>query len=112
MYQYKAEIIRVVDGDTLWLDVDLGFDVRRKDSFRLYGIDAPELSTDAGKTAKAWLEDAVSGGIDMLTTYKDTREKYGRYLGTLWKNGRNLNQAMVDAGHAVKYSGGSRTIKQ
>ncbi|HET7110212.1 MAG TPA: thermonuclease family protein [Gemmatimonadales bacterium] len=112
MYQYRADVIRIVDGDTLHLDVDLGFDIRRADTFRLYGINAPELSTAEGLAAKDWLTDQLAGGIDMVTTHKDTREKYGRYLGTLWVDGVNINEAMVEAGHAVPYSGGSRTIEQ
>jgi micrococcal nuclease len=111
MYQYRASVIRVVDGDTLWLDVDLGFDVKRRDSFRLYGINAPELSTPEGVAAKVWLEGQLAGGIGMVTTHKDQREKYGRYLATLWVGGVNINEAMVEAGHAAPYSGGSRTIE-
>lgn len=110
MFQYRATVIRIVDGDTLHLDVDLGFDVRRQDSFRLYGINAPEMSTEEGKAAKVWLAEALKDGVDMVTTHKDQREKYGRYLATLWVDGRNVNQEMVKAGHAVPYAGGSRTI--
>jgi micrococcal nuclease len=111
MYQYRCSIIRIVDGDTLHLDVELGFDVRRQDSFRLYGINAPEMSTEEGKTAKAWLEDQLKGGLTMVTTHKDQREKYGRYLATLWVGSTNVNEAMVEAGHAVPYFGGSRTME-
>jgi endonuclease YncB( thermonuclease family) len=108
MYQYKAKVIRIVDGDTLHLEVELGFDVTRKDSFRLYGIDAPELNTDAGKAAKVWLAEALTQGVLIITTHKDDREKYGRYLATLWIDQKNVNEAMVAAGHAVAYSGGKR----
>ena len=117
MYQYAAEIIRIVDGDTVHLDVALGFDVRRQDSFRLYGINAPEISTPEGRTAKAWLEAVLHDGLDMVTTHKDQREKYGRYLATLWVRAEdgahliNVNELMVKEGHAVPYSGGSRTIE-
>jgi micrococcal nuclease len=110
MYQYRCQILRIVDGDTIHLDVDLGFDVRRKDSFRLYGINAPEMSTGEGEAARDWLVEQLAHGIDMLTTHKDQREKYGRYLATLWVDGKNINEEMVKAGHAVPYAGGSRTI--
>lgn len=102
MYTYRASVIRVVDADTVWLEVDLGFDVRRRDSFRLYGINAPEMSTPEGVAAKAWLAKALPGDL-IVTTEKDRREKYGRYLATLWVGQVNINQALVDAGHAVAY---------
>lgn len=112
MYQYRAEVIRVVDGDTLHLDVDLGFDVKRKDSFRLYGINAPEKNTPEGMAAKEWLEAILTDGPTFrtitITTHKDQREKYGRYLATLWIGERNINETMIDQGFAVPYSGGAR----
>jgi len=108
MYQYRAAVLKVVDGDTVHLDVELGFDVRRRDSFRLFGINAPEMSTPEGVAAKDWLIEALKPGLDMVTTHKDDREKFGRYLGTLWVKGKNLNEAMIEAGHAVAYSGGKR----
>lgn len=103
MYEYRATVIRVVDADTLWLDADLGFDIKRKDSFRLYGIDAPELPTPEGLTARDWLIERLTRGPLTITTYKDRRERYGRYLATLWIEGVNLNEAMIEAGHAVPY---------
>lgn len=109
MYQYRAEVIRIVDGDTLHLKVDLGFDVTRSDSFRLYGINAPEMSTPEGKAARAWLVEILKDHPTIVvTTHKDDREKYGRYLGTLWLGSQNVNEAMVAVGHAVPYSGGAR----
>ena len=59
IYIYKAELIRVIDGDTVELIIDLGFDTSRHERFRLYGIDAPEVNTAAGKEAKAWLWEAL-----------------------------------------------------
>lgn len=105
MYEYRATIIRIVDADTVWLEVDLGFDVKRKDSFRLYGINAPEMSTAEGVNAKMWLTEYLKGGPLVITTEKDRREKYGRYLATLWVGGQNVNQALIEAGHAVPYQG-------
>ncbi len=107
IYEYKASVIRVVDGDTLWLDVELGFDVRRKDSFRLYGINAPEMNTPEGHAAKDWLiariQQAIAGGIFRIQTDKDKREKFGRYLVTLYDDLQNINQEMIAEGHAVAY---------
>lgn len=55
MYDYRATVIRVVDGDSVWLDVDCGFDVRLRMSIRLAGLTAPELSTHEGQAARAWM---------------------------------------------------------
>jgi micrococcal nuclease len=103
MFQYRAEVIKVVDGDTVWLSVDLGFDVKRRDSFRLYGINAPEMSTEAGVAARQHLVDLLAPGLSMVTTRKDRREKYGRYLATLWVGGEDMNKRMVADGHAIAY---------
>lgn len=114
MYQYASRVIRVVDGDTLWLETDLGFDVVRKDSFRLTGINAPEMSTPEGKLAKTWLENRLRDvPLLIVTTQKDKKEKYGRYLATLWDGfGKptSINQEMIDAGHAVIYPAPSPAV--
>ena len=89
IYIYKAELIRVVDGDTVDLVIDLGFDTSRKERFRLYGVDAPEMNTKEGKEAKAWLEDAIRPPepIYVQTIQLETkakRDKYGRFLAVLY----------------------------
>jgi micrococcal nuclease len=88
IYIYKAELIRVVDGDTVDLIIDLGFDTSRKERFRLYGIDAPEMNTAAGKDSKKWLWDALQPleAIYVQTIQLPTkakRDKYGRFLAVL-----------------------------
>lgn len=104
MYEYKARIVKVVDADTVWADVDLGFDVRRKDSFRLFGIDAPEMGTPEGVAAKAFLEGHIRvGDVITVRTEKDRREKFGRYLANLYVGDLHLNAALIDAGHATVY---------
>lgn len=103
MYEYRALILRVVDGDTVHADVDLGFDAHQRMTLRLAGINAPEMGTPEGVAAKQWLADALLGahaGPLTIRTVKDRREKYGRYLATLYVNGVDLNEAMVAAGHA------------
>jgi micrococcal nuclease len=119
IYIYKASLIRVVDGDTVDLIIDLGFDTSRHERFRLYGIDAPELRTAAGKKAKAWLEDAL---IPLETIYVQTlqhktkakRDKYGRFLAVLYSEFgdvrtklpegslalESINSQMIEVGHA------------
>ncbi|MCA1572472.1 MAG: thermonuclease family protein [Chloroflexi bacterium] len=103
MYEYSARLIRVIDGDTVHLDVDLGFDVKRRDSFRLYGIDTPELPTPEGKAAAARLVELLAAGPIILRTVKDKREKFGRYLGLLEVDRVDVNARLVEEGHAVLY---------
>ena len=96
IYIYKAELIRVVDGDTVDLIIDLGFDTSRKERFRLYGIDAPEMNTAQGKEAKAWLEDALMplDAIYVETIQLETkakRDKYGRFLAVLYDDLSNID---------------------
>lgn len=98
----------VVDGDTMHVGVDLGLDVAINITLRLYGINAPEMSTQAGKDAKAWALEWFAqhcpDGQFVVQTVKDSREKYGRYLATvIAPDGHNYNMDIVAAGHAVPY---------
>jgi micrococcal nuclease len=111
-YTYAVVVHRVVDGDTLNLDLALGFDVWMQDqNIRLAHIDAPEMPTEAGKAAKVYLE-SLLGPLPaklVMMSLKDAQDKYGRYLGVfLTPSGVNVNEAMVAAGHAVPYEGGAR----
>lgn len=110
MYEYAATVLRIVDGDTLHATIDLGFDQRVDKTLRLAGIDAPEKNTPEGFAALAWLEQrlALSGMRVLITTEKDRREKYGRYLAWLVDGEDSINMQMIDAGHAVPYDGGKR----
>jgi micrococcal nuclease len=118
VYEYRVRIVRVVDGDTLHADVDLGFDSHQLMTLRLLGIDAPEIRTEAGRAAKQFLQGLVDraslAGV-IVETVKDRREKYGRYLATLRANQDrsfadppSFNQQLIDAGHARPYDGGTR----
>jgi micrococcal nuclease len=120
IYIYKAELIRVVDGDTVDLIIDLGFDTLKRERFRLYGIDAPELNTLAGKAAKAWLWEALQPleAIYVQTIQLSTkakRDKYGRFLAVLYDDlgdidanrpmktpasPASINAQMIAEGHA------------
>ena len=92
MFSYQAKLIEVIDGDTVDLLVDLGFGIHVKERFRLYGIDAPEMPSEAGKIAKAYLESLImdATGDLYVATIKTTRrpqektDKYGRYLAILY----------------------------
>lgn len=107
MYEYRARLVRVVDGDTLDLCVDVGFGWSFVDRFRLAGLNAPELATPEGKAARAWVEnwlneaDADDPWPLVVRTQRDRREKFGRYLGTVSIGGRQLNADLIAAGHAV-----------
>lgn len=108
-FSYGAWLTGLVDGDTLHCGVDLGMDVATNQTVRFYGINAPEMSTDAGKVAKAyaadWFAQNCPDGKFVLQTVKDKREKYGRYLGVIYALGgaTSLNDLMVSSGNAVAY---------
>lgn len=108
-FTYNAWLVDLVDGDTLHCGVDLGLDVAMNVTVRFYGINAPEMSTAAGKTAKQyaadWFAAHAADGKFVLQTVKDKREKYGRYLGLIVPvdGSTNLNDLMVSSGNAVTY---------
>jgi len=107
MYEYQAKIIRVVDGDTVNVEIDLGFNINFTQPLRLHGINAPELSTDEGKVIRDILKQKIEGKIVTIQTIKDRKEKYGRYLATLILPGfaPDINQWLVNEGYAVLYKG-------
>ena len=116
MYEYACKVERVVDGDTVDVVLDLGFDILYKSRVRLYGIDTPESRTRdldekaRGKLATAFLKEAVDCGkqIVIQTKLKDSRGKFGRVLGEVIIDGVNINVKMVDENHAVAYYGQSK----
>ena len=118
MYEYRVEIVRVVDGDTVEVDIDLGFGVwLKKQRVRLYGIDTPESRTrdlnekKYGLMAKEYLKERISNGA-ILKTRLDGKGKYGRILGefiVLDNEVRvNVNQEMIDKHYGVAYYGQSK----
>ena len=118
MYEYKVKITRVVDGDTVDAEVDLGFDTFIKDRIRLMGLDTPESRTRnkkekaLGLAAKAYLKELLkeNKGDIILRTSKEGKGKFGRILGTLliYDGKTNVNQMLIDEGHARDYFGGSK----
>lgn len=85
MYRYRAEIVRVIDGDTVILKIDLGFHLTFEQRVRFYGVNAPELRTDEGKLAKTELETAFPVGAKVIfESYRDKPDKYGRLLGNIY----------------------------
>ena len=100
LYRYRATVVHVVDGDTIDVDIDLGFfTVLHKQRIRLHGIDAPEVrgrERYAGLESKAWLEQNIGGKEIELVTFKDAKGKYGRWLGVIYFNKQNINQLLVE----------------
>lgn len=104
---YMAHVSHVHDGDTLQVRVDLGFDTFRDITIRLDGIDAPELPTPEGIRSRNFLRDLLfEKNVDIETRGKN--EKYGRLLATVWFEGVNVNQLLVDKGLARPYHGERR----
>lgn len=111
MHKYKVKSVRkVVDGDTVDIEIDLGFYISKVERIRLKGIDAPETRTSdssertRGKASKRWLEEQLSNYSELtVETFKD--DKYGRMLGILYKDNQttSLNEMMLTANLAEKY---------
>jgi micrococcal nuclease len=108
VYEYNAIVVSVYDGDTFRADVDLGFGTWLKNQpIRVHGIDTPELGTVEGKAARyeALLLLPVGSKVT-LRTFKDAREKYGRYLGKVTlPDGSDYATALVEKGLAKPYFG-------
>ena len=118
MYEYRASLVRIIDGDTIDVDLDLGFDVvLKKQRIRLYGINTPESRTrdleekKYGLAAKARLAELIANADDLtIKTSVDgkARGKYGRILGTIFADDVNLNTTLITEGQAVVYYGGAK----
>jgi len=116
MYEYRCIIIKVIDGDTADVDIDLGFGVwMKKQRIRFYGIDTPESRTrdleekKYGLMAKEMvLAHLPIGSTQILRTHKDGVGKYGRILGSFVVGDTTLNQMLIDTHNAVAYFGQSK----
>jgi micrococcal nuclease len=118
--EYDVKVIKVVDGDTVDVDIDLGFGVTLTDErVRIMGIDTPESRTRDkvedlfGEAAKARLKDLMKDGGKLITTEdrkgEDMKGKFGRILGDFRvADGRTVTQILIEEGHAVPYFGGSK----
>jgi micrococcal nuclease len=117
IYRIK-QITKVVDGDTIDADIDLGFDISLSKRIRLAAVDTPESRTsDAnekkyGLESKEWLKHKVENAKNILikTELPDSTEKYGRIIGHLFINDqdKSLNDQMIIEGYAWEYSGGTK----
>ena len=120
MYEYKAKLIKVVDGDTVDVDIDLGFGVwLRNERVRIMGIDTPESRTRNkieklfGLAAKKRLKELLGEDVVLKTQVnkdgEDMKGKFGRILGDFVSNdGRMVTDIMIQEGHCVAYFGGSK----
>lgn len=109
-YRVKS-IVKIIDGDTFDCILDLGFDVLLEARVRMMGIDTPESRTSDkeekvyGLLAKEWLKKHIDIDIIISTHVDNEKGKFGRILGTVWKDGVNINEQMITEGHAVAYFG-------
>ena len=119
MYEYRVkQVLKVVDGDTIDVDIDLGFNVSYTQRVRLAGIDTPESRTTdlkekaLGLEVKEYLKHHLDGAEDVViqTEKPDSSEKYGRILGWLFINDddTSLNEKMINEGYAWEYDGGTK----
>lgn len=113
MFEYKAAVNKVIDGDTIVVSVDLGFDLVWTTPLRLYGINTPELNSkdhaerSAALLAKNWLKNWVDGKTVRVKTVKP-KDKYGRYLAEVYLLGleeKSINEQMVYLGLAKNWDG-------
>jgi micrococcal nuclease len=118
-YIYRVkQVLKVVDGDTIDADIDLGFDISLTKRVRLAGIDTPESRTTdkrekaLGLESKDWLKNRLEFAKDIVirTQLPDSTEKYGRILGKLYINNEetSLNEQMIDEGFAWSYMGNTK----
>mgnify|MGYP001247631569 FL=1 len=114
MFIYNAKCLKVVDGDTVDATVDLGFDTWKKIRIRLVGINTPETRTRdleekaKGLAAKNFLIDLLKKHNNEFILHSQGVGKYGRCLGNLFLGEKNVNDLLINEGHAVEYQGGKR----
>ena len=119
MYKYRARVINVIDGDTVDVDIDLGFDiVLRDERVRIIGIDTPESRTRDrveklfGKLASKRVKELLEGDVVLCTRLnkdgEDMRGKFGRVLGDFKIGDKLLTEILIEEGYAVAYHGGSK----
>jgi len=109
-YIYSAQVIDVYDGDTFKAIVDLGFGIKTKETFRLFGVNAPEIkgeSREAGIKTRDFVRSKILNKAVTIRTIKDSKEKYGRYLARVYYEddrvvALHLNDQLVSLGLAER----------
>jgi micrococcal nuclease len=108
-YTYNAKVLRIIDGDTYEVEVDLGFRMATRLPLRLAHVDTPERHTVPGRTVIAQVHallDPLPSSV-VVVTHKSA-DKYGRYLADVLIDGIDLATTLVNEGHAVPYEGGTK----
>ena len=105
LFFYRAKVLRVVDGDTIDAEVDLGFNIKLKQRFRFAGINAYEINTELGKKAKEYVEKRFAENNNECIIKSEKQGKYGRWLAWIWLKDSDitLNAELVEKGFAVWY---------
>lgn len=117
--EYDVKVVKVIDGDTVDVDINLGFGVWLSDErVRIMGIDTPESRTSDkvedlfGEAAKARLKELMKDGAKLITTEdrhgEDMKGKFGRILGDFLIGDSKVTDILIEEGHAVAYFGGSK----
>jgi len=113
MHYYKARVVRVIDGDTLLADVDLGFGIRKEQRLRLALLDTPEIDTPAGAKAKQYVQDRLAT-VEFIVVRTVKTDLHGRFVADVFylpgepdkhivsTQGLYLNQELIDQGHAIR----------
>lgn len=109
MYTYKAKLLRVVDGDTVDLEIDLGFSITVRERFRLNHVDTPERGTPGANEASAFVNEYLESRELVVQTEKG-KDKYGRYLATITPVGYmiSVNDHLLNRQLAKPYEGGKK----
>jgi micrococcal nuclease len=115
LYTYSAKFVKVIDGDTIDVDIDLGFGMwLHSKRLRLYGLDTPEKNTPEGVKAKQFTIDWVGksmtkDGTLVIRTLSDKPDKYGRILASVYgSTSVSLNDELLSSGNAKAYFGGKK----
>ena len=118
-FSYRInKVTKIVDGDTIDVLLDMGFDIKYQSRVRLFGIDTPESRTRnkeekvRGLLSKAYLKDAIKKAKKLtIKTHKGSETgKFGRILGEVFADGINLNLKMCTEGYAVQYYGQNKSL--
>ena len=113
MFEYACKVLRVVDGDTIDVNIDLGFNIWHSGRVRMAGIDTPESRTrnleekKLGLASKARLKELLKGQKVSIQCTKE-KGKFGRILADVMVGDTNINKQLIDEGHAREYQGGKK----
>lgn len=101
-YVRQAVITKITDADTIGVSIDLGYHINVNVPLRFARINAPELRTVEGQTAKKFILQHLEKGMTItIKTFKDPTDKYGRWIAEIYKDDININDLLVTNGHAV-----------